>query len=109
MEEDVPSPHTDGRLPILDLEVWVEEKEGKEQVITFSYYRKPMASSSGQDSPRHGAGPQEFQDCGPGEARLFCAAEPGDLPLFPPAGPAVTVRSVNAGDKWRELLRGLPH
>ena len=40
MEADVPSAHTNGRLPILDMEVWMDEQEG----ITFSFYSKPMAS-----------------------------------------------------------------
>ena len=43
-EEDIPSAHRSGCLPILDLEVWVEKKEGEKQEILFSYYSKPMAS-----------------------------------------------------------------
>ena len=41
MEEDYPSKHTSGKLPILDLQVWV----GEGQVLHL-HYRKPMASKS---------------------------------------------------------------
>ena len=39
MDEDYPSNHPTGRLPILDLEVWVENKR-----IHHQFYKKPMAS-----------------------------------------------------------------
>ena len=39
LEEDVPSGHPNGKLPILDLEVWVENG-----VLTHTFYKKPMAS-----------------------------------------------------------------
>ena len=39
MQEDVPTNHPSGRLPILDLEVWVHN--GK---ILHSIYKKPMSS-----------------------------------------------------------------
>ena len=39
MVEDFPKNHPTGRLPILDLEVWIEENH-----IRHQFYRKPMAS-----------------------------------------------------------------
>ena len=42
-EEDVCSNHYDGRLPILDLKVWIEKSE-KETKINHTFYRKPMAT-----------------------------------------------------------------
>ena len=39
MQEDVPSNHPSGKLPILDLEVWVERG-----IIMHQFYKKPMAS-----------------------------------------------------------------
>jgi hypothetical protein len=39
MEEDFPSNHPTGRLPILDLEVWIENFR-----IYHQFYKKPMAS-----------------------------------------------------------------
>ena len=39
MKEDVSSNYPNGKLPILDLEVWVEEN-----TIYHSFYKKPMAS-----------------------------------------------------------------
>ena len=39
MKEDVSSNYPNGKLPILDLEVWVEEN-----TIFHSFYKKPMAS-----------------------------------------------------------------
>ena len=62
MEVDFPSAHSSGRIPILDMEVWVskeqessrqeegskeQEQGSKEQVvscISFNFYAKPMAS-----------------------------------------------------------------
>ena len=39
MEEDTPSAHTNGRLPILDMEFWVEDNS-----ILHQFYKKPMAT-----------------------------------------------------------------
>ena len=39
MEEDVPSKHPSKKLPILDMETWVEDNN-----IKFQFYRKPMSS-----------------------------------------------------------------
>ena len=39
MQEDVPSNHSSGKLPILDLDVWVSQ--GK---INHRFYKKPMSS-----------------------------------------------------------------
>ena len=39
MQEDVPTNHPSGKLPILDLEVWIHN--GK---ILYSFYKKPMSS-----------------------------------------------------------------
>ena len=53
MEVDFPSAHSTGRIPILDMEVWVSKEQGskergsKEQKIShisFNHYSKPMAS-----------------------------------------------------------------
>ena len=41
LETDTLSAHSDGRLPILDIEMWMDEKEGN---INLSFYAKPMAS-----------------------------------------------------------------
>lgn len=38
MEEECPSNHPDGRMPILDLEVWVEKRK-----IHHQFFKKPMA------------------------------------------------------------------
>jgi hypothetical protein len=40
MEEDYPSNHTDGKMPILDLECWMEN----DGIIRFQHYEKPMAN-----------------------------------------------------------------
>ena len=40
MEEDYPSKNCDGKLPILDLKVWI----GENQLIMYQFYRKDMAS-----------------------------------------------------------------
>ena len=42
VEEDCPSLHEDNKLPILDLKVWIEEKE--KHMIMYEYYRKPIAN-----------------------------------------------------------------
>ena len=39
LEEDIPSSHQDQKLPILDLEVWVERSK-----LKHNFYKKPMAS-----------------------------------------------------------------
>ena len=39
MEVDFPSNNADGKLPILDMKVWVEESQ-----VLFLFYQKPMAS-----------------------------------------------------------------
>ena len=40
MEEDVPSKHSDGKLPILDLKCWI----GSDSQVWFQHYEKPMAN-----------------------------------------------------------------
>ena len=48
---DLPSDHSSGRVPMLDLEVWVdhqEEMEGKKpraDILKWSFYEKPSVSS----------------------------------------------------------------
>ena len=37
---DCPSKHPEGRMPLLDLEVWVDDEEE----VVFSFFEKPMAS-----------------------------------------------------------------
>ena len=37
---DYPSKHLTGRMPLLDLEVWVDEEEK----VMFNFFEKPMAS-----------------------------------------------------------------
>ena len=44
MEEDYPSNHENLKLPILDIQVWVELEEGK-PTIMMTFYKKPMAKS----------------------------------------------------------------
>ena len=39
MEEDTPSAHLNGRLPVLDMEFWMEDN-----IIRHQFYKKPMAS-----------------------------------------------------------------
>ena len=53
LEIDYPSKHEDGKLPILDLKVWVEDREKEEQgrmkkvsTILYEYYRKDVASKA---------------------------------------------------------------
>ena len=43
MKEDVPSAHSDLKLPCLDLKVWISESDEGHQV-RFAFYKKPMAS-----------------------------------------------------------------
>ena len=43
MEYDVPSRNTARKMPILDMEVWIDENEGN---IMFQHYEKPTASQS---------------------------------------------------------------
>ena len=40
MEEDCPSNHNDGKMPILDLECWMDD----EGIVRFQHYEKPMAN-----------------------------------------------------------------
>ena len=40
VEEDCPSLHEDGKLPILDLKVWI----GEEHQVMYEYYRKPISN-----------------------------------------------------------------
>ena len=49
LEEDYPSQHLDGKIPILDLKVWVREEEHQEDrerkvELFYHYYRKPMSN-----------------------------------------------------------------
>ena len=41
---DYPSKHENGRVPILDLEVWIVRTEEGYQEIRYSFYEKPMKS-----------------------------------------------------------------
>ena len=41
MEDDVPSRSSDGKMAILDMEVWIEQENGN---IMFQHYEKPTAS-----------------------------------------------------------------
>ena len=43
LEEDVGERNSDGKLPILDLKVWLD-KSGGEVMIKHEFYKKPMAS-----------------------------------------------------------------
>ena len=43
MESDVCSKYPDGKLPIVDLKVWINKSEG-EVSIRHQFYKKPMAS-----------------------------------------------------------------
>ena len=40
MEEDLPSRNPDGKLPILDMEVWLDENN----YVVYQHYEKPVAS-----------------------------------------------------------------
>ena len=53
LEVDYPSKHQDGKLPVLDLKVWVESREkkterqvGKVSVIMYEFHSKCMASKA---------------------------------------------------------------
>ena len=46
---DVPCENEDNKLPVLDLKMWVEERElengtGKYEIVLHEFYEKPMAS-----------------------------------------------------------------
>ena len=41
---DYPSKHPSGRVPILDLEVWIVRREEGYQEIIYGFYEKPMKS-----------------------------------------------------------------
>ena len=41
MEEDVPSNHLSGKVPMLDMAMWMEGNQ-----ILFCHYSKPMATKS---------------------------------------------------------------
>ena len=43
MEFDIPSRNADQKMPILDMEVWIEKEEGN---IMFQHYEKPTVSKS---------------------------------------------------------------
>ena len=43
MKEDYPNKNDDKKLPILDMKVWQDDKEG---FILFQHYQKPMASKN---------------------------------------------------------------
>ena len=43
MEFNIPSRNTNEKMPILDIEVWIEKEEGN---IMFQHYEKPTASQS---------------------------------------------------------------
>ena len=40
---DVPSKNTNGRMPVLDLVVWIQETDGHKQIM-HSFYKKEVAS-----------------------------------------------------------------
>ena len=44
MKEDVGSNYTDNKLPMLDVKLWVEKKEGGGEEIMYNFYEKPMVS-----------------------------------------------------------------
>ena len=44
LDEDHQHNHQDGKLPILDLKVWVSEDKSGNQRLRWQYYRKPMAN-----------------------------------------------------------------
>jgi hypothetical protein len=55
MEIDCPSRHDDHKLPILDLKVWIEEREEiegqlKEKIVLHEFYSKEVASKSVVDA-----------------------------------------------------------
>ena len=43
METDCPAEHEDNKLPILDIKVWLQEREGRKYII-HEHYMKPVAS-----------------------------------------------------------------
>ena len=44
LEDDSPSRHDDGKLPILDIKVWIKDEEERGQKVMYQFYRKPMAN-----------------------------------------------------------------
>ena len=45
LEIDVPSNHPDNRMPILDLKVWIEKKDGATKIV-HEYYAKEVSSNA---------------------------------------------------------------
>ena len=41
---DSPGANEDGKMPSLDLKIWLSEDEGGEQKIKFEFYRKPSST-----------------------------------------------------------------
>ena len=41
---DAPGNNQSGRMPVLDLEIWMEKDQEGTSKIRFSFYEKPMAS-----------------------------------------------------------------
>ena len=47
---DLPSMHDSGKVPMLDIEVWIEEVKGEKEedkmttVLAWNFYEKPSAS-----------------------------------------------------------------
>ena len=45
MTIDYPSKYPDGKVPMLDVKMWIEEKEGRQQIV-YEHYEKEMATKS---------------------------------------------------------------
>ena len=41
---DCPSSNTNGKMPVLDLQLWLEKGEDGINIVRFEFYKKPMAS-----------------------------------------------------------------
>ena len=39
---DLPSRHTSGRVPMLDISVWLEDREGQGPTVRHTYYEKEL-------------------------------------------------------------------
>ena len=44
LEYDIPSAHTDGKLPMLDLKIWIEKNSDNEHKIIYEHYTKDVSS-----------------------------------------------------------------
>ena len=43
---DYPSLHEDLKMPILDLKVWIKEREGNQKIVVHEYYYKEVATKT---------------------------------------------------------------